>query len=176
MPTPDGESGVPTWRLANASDLPFLYHLAAVVDPRWWHVSRRSLHPDRIVECIGAFAAGAVVLDGGRPCAFAGLRGQQGSDVATIDIHALPDGASIEAMRQVVGELVTAAFAASPVSRLLYERFDDDVDLLGQTAGFWDLEVRLPEFARVDGRYADRLTFATTRDRFSAAFEGFVDP
>jgi hypothetical protein len=174
MSAPDGGSGYPGWRFADRSDLPFLYHLATALDPRWWHVSRRGLHPERIVECIGSFAAGVVVFDGERPCGFAGLRGQQGSDVATIDLQALPDPASVDIMRRVVGELIAAAFMASPVRRLLYERFDDDVDLLGSTADLWDLEVTLPEFARVDGRYADRLTLATTRGRFESASDGLV--
>lgn len=176
MTTPDGVSGRPGWRFAERTDLPFLYHLAAAVDPRWWHVSRRGLHPERIVECVGTYAAGVVVFDGARPCAFAGLRGQQGSDVATIDLQALPDPVSQDVMRRVAGELIAAAFTASPVRRLLYERFEDDVDLLGRTAGLWDLEVTLPEFARVDGRFVDRLTMATTRERFAAAIDAIAEP
>lgn len=171
MTTPDEASGRPSWRFAERPDLPFLYHLAAVLDPRWWHVSRRGLHPERTVESVGTYAAGVVVFDGDRPCGFAGLRGQQNSDVANIDLHALPDPASIGAVREVVGELLAAAFIASPVQRLLYERFEDDTDLLGPTTALWELEVTLPEFARIDGRFVDRLTMTTTRDRCTSLIE-----
>lgn len=160
---PEGQSG---WRLADQTDLQFFYHLAATLDPRWWQISKDFLSPESVIAKVGTYAAGAVVLNNGFPCGFAGLRGHQKSDVAFIDFLALPDEGSVETVTKFAPQLLRAAFEISPVRRLLYERFEDDPHFLEILGGVCAFEYVLPEFALIDGRYVDRLSYAIDKDEF----------
>jgi hypothetical protein len=165
---PNELAGRVAWRFADRPDLPFLYHLAATVEPRWWKLSRTGLHPERVVAAIGGYAAGAIVLLDGEPCGFGGLHGAANTGVATIDLIASSGDEAASALRHVAPDLTAAAFAASPIRRLLHERFSDEPDLLLDMPGMWEHEVTLPEFTKIDGEYLDRLTFAAERERFGA--------
>ena len=160
---PQGQSG---WRLADQTDLQFLYHLAATLDPRWWQISKDFLSPESVIAKVGTYAAGAVVINEGEPCGFAGLRGHQKSDVAFIDLLALPNEESVEAVTKCAPQLLRAAFEISPIRRLIYERFEDDPHIPGRLGDVCSLEYVLPEFALIDGRYVDRLSYAIDRAEF----------
>lgn len=160
---PQGQSG---WRLADQTDLQFLYHLAAALDPRWWQISKDFLSPESVLTKVGTYAAGAVVMNEGEPCGFAGLRGHQKSDVAFIDLLALPDQSSVDTVTVFAPQLLRAAFEISPIRRLIYERFEDDPHIPGRLGDVCSLEYVLPEFALIDGCYVDRLSYAVDRTEF----------
>ncbi|MGA0036379.1 MAG: hypothetical protein ACO3HT_09655 [Ilumatobacteraceae bacterium] len=167
------------WRPTNNGDIGFLYHLAASIEPRWWQISKDSLNPLGISGKIGSFAAGVTIHHGEHPCGFGALRGQQGSDVAFIEFYSLHEEQAIEVVTSAVPEIVTAAFVVSPVRKLLYERFEDDPDLIAKLDDVSELEYRLPEFAKIDGKYVDRLSFAIEKELFLSRYahltEGLTD-
>ena len=110
--------------------------------------------------------------DAGNACGIAALAEVgRGSGTAMLDLIAAPDDDAIAVVRRSARQAVAAAFLGTPIRHLYFERFDDDPDLLTEMS-CWVHEVTLPEFALVDGRYADRLTFGLSRaefDQWSAA-------
>ena len=124
------------------------------------------MSPESVMAKVGTYAAGAVVINEGEPCGFAGLRGHQKSDVAFIDFFALPDKESVEVVTAFAPQLLRAAFEISPVRRLLYERFEDDPHILESLRDVCSFEYALPEFALIDGRYVDRLSYAIDKAEF----------
>lgn len=109
----------------------------------------------------------AIFLDEtGTECGVAGLVATgTGLDTGMLDIVAAPDVHSRQVVRRTVPQVVRAAFQGAPVRHLYHDRFDDDPDLLSGM-DVWELEVTLPEFAQVNGRYADRLTFGLSRSEY----------
>lgn len=114
------------------------------------------------------FAAIAVVADADlRLVGAAALAGLTGSSAtASIDLHAVPGEEAH--VRRVAPDIVRAAFEGSGIRHLYHERFDDDPDMLTEMAEVWRLEATLPEFAMVDGRYADRLILGISADELTA--------
>ena len=53
-----------------------------------------------------------------------------------------------------------------PVRRLLYERFHDDPHFLEDLGDVCSFEYALPEFALIDGRFVNRLSYAIDKDEF----------
>ena len=137
------------------------------LDPRWWRISRHGTAPHVALQSIQEYAALAVFLDEkSDPCGAAGLADVSGAATCgTLDLVAMP-GAEPR-VTHIAPELVQAAFMASPIRHLYVERFDDDPDLLASAPCF-ELEVRLPEFAFVDGRLVDRLVFGASRSDVEA--------
>ena len=102
----------------------------------------------------------------GKPCGMAALAEVgSGSGTALLDMVALPDPHSVSVVRLLAHESVSAAFQGAPIRHIYFERFDDDPDLISEMT-CWTHEVTLPEFAMVDGRYSDRLTFGVSRAEF----------
>jgi hypothetical protein len=156
---------VTSWRLAGAADIPFVYELVAIIDPRWWRFSRHGLDPRRLLGSVESVAAAAAITDDdGRPIGFSILADVSGtSAVGAFEVFAVPGHE--DAVASMVPEIVGAAFAGAPVRKLFYERFDDDPDLLVHMAGAWQQEVTLPAFAMVGGRYVDRHIFGVSREQ-----------
>jgi hypothetical protein len=142
------------------------------IDPRWWRFASAGTAPMSMLERSEHFAAMGVILDaGGERIGALGLAGLTGAaSTAVLDIHVLPGHE--EDGRRIAVLAAQAAFNGSPIDHLYTERFDDDPDLFTDMADAWKLEVRLPEFARVDGRYADRLISGISRAEFEGWFEG----
>ena len=161
-------SPVGGWRLAEPADAPFVYELICRVDPRWWRFSREGLEPSAMLGKIQSIAAGVLVHDSdGRPVAAAVLADAGASGTGSFEYFALPEPGPEAAARHFAGEIIAAAFAGAPVRRLYHDRFESDVDLFGETAHLWELEVVYPEFAMVEGRYETRTTAVLTRERFA---------
>ncbi len=161
------DGGGPTWRSAEPGDAPFLYRLFTDLDPRWWRLSKHGTAPARALETVREYAAMVVFHDdAGQPCGIAGLAEvAASSSTAVLDLLARPDEHAQEVMRVGAEQAVSAAFLGAPIRHLYHERFDDDPDLLTEMS-CWVHEVTLPEFALVDGRFADRLTFGLSRAEF----------
>lgn len=158
-------TGTPTWRMAVADDSLFAYELATALDPRWWRFSRHGLHPHTAMEVASGIAAGATVLDGdGRPVALAVLVETGTTGTGTFEYYALPG--TEETARRMAPDLVAAAFAGAPIRRLYHERFEGDPEVLGPVAELFEVEVKYPQFALLDGKYETRCTSVLTRERF----------
>jgi hypothetical protein len=157
----------PGWRLVTPADLPFLYELVTLVDPRWWRFSRDGLEPQQVLAKAQTIAAGALVVDHQqRPVAAALLADAGASGTGSFEYFARPDAACEELAGAFAPELIAAAFAGAPVRRLYIERFDHDPRLLGELEALLVEEVRYPEFAMIAGRWEDRTIAVLTRERF----------
>ena len=159
---PQGQSG---WRLADQTDLQFLYHLAAALDPRWWQISKDFLSPESVLTKVGTYAAGAVVMNEGEPCGFAGLRGHQKRTSHLLTSRSSrPE--SVDTVTVFAPQLLRAAFEISPIRRLIYERFK-------MTHTSWKARdvCSLEYVCRVrliDGCYVDRLSYAIAEPSLSS--------
>lgn len=159
---PDG-----TWRLAEPTDLPFIYDLVTKVDPRWWRFSRMGLEPMQLLQTAEGTAAGVIVVDErGLPVACAILADAGSSGTGILEYYALPDPTSQALARRFAPELVGAAFGGAPIRRLYHERFDGDPDLLGKFSTAFEVEVIFPDFAMIDGYYEGRTVSVLTAERF----------
>jgi hypothetical protein len=157
----------PGWRLVSPADLPFLYELVTLVDPRWWRFSRDGLEPQQVLAKAQTIAAGALVHDHHqRPVAAALLADAGASGTGNFEYFARPDEASEELARRFAPELIGAAFDGAPIRQLYLERFDGDPELLGEIQPLCDLAVRYPEFAMIGGQWEDRTISVLTRERF----------
>jgi hypothetical protein len=157
----------PGWRLVSPADLPFLYEMVTLVDPRWWRFSRDGLDPQQVLAKATTIAAGALVYDRDRrPVAAALLADAGASGTGSFEYFSRPDEASEMLARRFAPELIAAAFAGAPVRRLYVERFEHDLRLLGELEGLLVEEVRYPEFALIAGRWEDRTISVLTRERF----------
>lgn len=158
-----------SWRLAGQTDVPFLYDLITIVDPRWWRFSRNGLDPRGVLQLIDTVTAAVVVVDATqRPVACAILVDAGASGTATFEYFALPDAEALATANHFAAQIVAAAFAGTSIRRLYHERFETDPFVLGETQELWELEVTYPEFALVEGRHQARTISALTRDRFEA--------
>jgi hypothetical protein len=155
----------PGWRLVTPADLPFLYELVTLVDPRWWRFSRDGLEPQQVLAKAHTIAAGALVEDHERrPVAAALLADAGASGTGSFEYFARPDEASETLARGFAPALIGAAFDGAPVRRLYVERFDRDARLLGELEGLLVEEVRYPDFAMIAGRWEDRTISVLTRE------------
>ncbi len=172
------EGSVGGWRLAEASDAPFLYHLAVTIEPRWWRLTRVGTSPPVVMQSIQQCDAGGVVLDDeGRPVGAAVLaEGSVAARTAVLDLHALPDERSQSIVRRHAPDIVRAAIVGAQLRRLYHHRFDDDPDLLGDTGYLWETEVVFPEFAIVDGSMRARSQLALDPQIFAASFPTSSEP
>jgi hypothetical protein len=157
---------VSSWRLAAPHDAAFVYEFVAAIDPRWWRFSRHGLDPRRLLMTAQSVAAGAVILDdNSQPVGFSLLADVSGtSAVGHFEVFAVP-GREHDVV-PIVPEVVAAAFGGAPVRKLFHERFDDDPDLMTAMPGAWQLEVTLPEFAMIDGRFVDRHIYGLSRAEY----------
>jgi len=155
------------WRLAEPTDLPFVYRLVTQVDPRWYRFSRNGLEPSGMLELLAGIAAGAVVLDDyGQPIACALLTDAGSSGTGAFEYFALPTPQAQQLARSVAPDLLAAVFSASKLRRLYVERFDNDPMVLGEAAHLFEAEVVLPDFLRIDGIYEARTTLVLTAERW----------
>ncbi len=162
---PIDQSEVATWRLAEATDVPFVYRLVTQIDPRWYRFSRHGLEPSAMIELMGSIAAGAIVQDAaGQPVACAILTDSSESGTGTFEYYALPTAHAQQCATQVVSELLGAVFVASSPRRLYVERFENDPVLLGDVAHLFTTEVVLPDFLSIDGVYETRATLVLTAE------------
>ena len=157
-----------SWRLVSPADIPFVYHLVAQVDPRWWRFSRQGLEPSQILQTAAGIAAGALVSTAeGEPVACALLADAGVSGTGMFEYFALPHPVAEALARQFAPELLAAAFNGAPIRRLYHERFSGDADVLGTAAQAFELEVTFPEFALINGTYEDRTTSVLTPESFA---------
>jgi hypothetical protein len=157
-----------SWRLATPGDLPFLYELVTLVDPRWWRFSRHGLEPGAVFALVQTISAGAIVLDESRrPVAAAALADSGATGTGTLEFFARPDTSSQALARRFAPEIVAAAFAGAPVRRLYRERFEGDADVYGVVNEWFETEVVYPTYALVDGRYESRTIDVLTDTRFA---------
>ena len=156
------------WRIAEHADAPFLYQFLLDTDPLWWRVARHGTAPDRALASFSQYDAVLIIFDTDEiPVGVAALAEvSTGGGTGTLELVSYPDEHSVEASRAAVAEIVESVFEMAPIRHLYVERFDEQPDLLTAMPGQWALEVRMPEFAYVDGRLADRLTFGLTRSEF----------
>lgn len=155
------------WRLIEPADLPFLYQLVTLVDPRWWRFSRHGLEPAAMLQTVQGIAAGVIVHDDGHRPVAAGLLTDAGaSGTGNFELFALPADDALATARAFAPELVAAAFAGAPIRRLYHERFAGDPEVLGAVGELFEIEVTYPAFAQIDGRYEDRTISVLTRERF----------
>lgn len=163
------ENGEAGWRLLAPADLPFVYDLVTRVDPRWWRFSRRGLEPMNVLETAQTAAAGVIVFDDeGRSVACAILADTGAARTGMFEYFAVPDPSAEAIARRFAPELIAAAFAGAPIRRLYYERFENDADVLGEAAAWFENEVTFPEFVMIDGQYETRTTSVLTAEAFHA--------
>ena len=170
MTNPDDTSGVPGgWRLVSPADVPFVYRLVAAVDPRWWRFSRGGLEPSHLLGIADGIAAGVIVHDAAeRPVACGILADAGAAGTATFEYHALPEPDAERTAAHFAPEVIAAAFSGTPLRRLYHERFEGDPDLLGRAGHLFEVEVRYPDFALVDGRFEARTVSVVTAEAFAA--------
>ena len=152
------------WRFAQAPDMPFLYHLAAAVEPRWWRITRGGASPSVVMSAIQQCDAVGVVLDAdGEPVGAAALaEGSMVASTAVLDLVALPNDAARATVAAVAPDIVRAGLQGGALRALYHQCFDDDPDLLGTTRPLWVEEVRFPDYALVDGHWRDRSLLTLT--------------
>lgn len=157
-----------TWRLLEATDTPFVYHLVTKVDPRWWRFSRYGLEPSQAVHTAQSIPAGALVLDDvGRPVAAAILAETGSVGTAMLEYFALPAPPAEALARHFAPQLILAAFEGAALRRLYYERFQNDAHILGEFGALFEVEVTMPNFAMIDGVFEDRTTSVLTAERLA---------
>lgn len=141
------------WRLFEPADVMFAYHLAAILGPRWWSVTKNGMSPESTVAAISRFAAGVTILSGDTPIGIAtlGETGAAGTGVFEVKCDNKPT--IVELVSHAVPELLWSAFAMSDVRALYHSRFDSDPELRGTTLPLWVDEVRFPEYLLIEGRY-----------------------
>ncbi|MCE9621743.1 MAG: hypothetical protein K8R99_05290 [Actinomycetia bacterium] len=156
------------WRLAEASDIPFVYELVTKVDPRWWRFSRGGLEPSVLLSTAQGISAGVIVVDSvNNPVACAILADAGTMGTGMFEYYALPNPQAEALARRFAPELLAAAFAGAPIRRLYYERFENDAEVFGELSAYFEVEVTYPEFAMIDGRYESRTTSVLTLERFT---------
>ncbi|MDO8363475.1 MAG: hypothetical protein Q7V88_11310 [Actinomycetota bacterium] len=157
----------PWWRLIVPTDLPFLYELVTIVDPRWWRFSRGGLEPQRVLATAQSIAAGVIVHDhDDRPIAAALLADAGASGTGSFEYFAMPDAYAQAIARDLAPELIGAAFDGAPIRRLYHERFEGDPMLLGAAEALFEVEVTYPAFAPIGGRFETRTISVLTSERF----------
>lgn len=162
------EDGV-SWRLASPRDVPFLYELVGLVDPRWWRFSRHGLAPQAVTSMLGSVAAGAIVTaPDGSDVAAAVLADGGSSGTGTIEFFARPDAESERIARMAAPVVLAAAFNGVPIRRLYRERFEGDADVWGVTDSWFEREVTYPDYALIGGRYEARHIDVLTAERYAA--------
>ncbi len=160
------------WRLAEPSDLPFVYRLVTQVDPRWYRFSRHGLEPSGMIELMGSIAGGAIVHDSlGEPMACALLADSSESGTGHFEYYALPTVHAARCAALAAPDLLGAVFAASSPRRLYVERFENDPELFGKAAHLFTTEVVLPDFMLIDGIYEQRTTLVLCADDWWAWHE-----
>ncbi|MDO8390459.1 MAG: hypothetical protein Q7V57_08225 [Actinomycetota bacterium] len=157
------------WRLASASDIPFVYELVTRVDPRWWRFSKGGLEPAHVLASTQAIAAGVIVYNGGlQPVACAILTDAGTSGTGTLEYFALPDESAQALARAFAPAIVNAAFKGATIRRLYHERFEGDPQILGEMADLFEVEVTYPRFALVGGTLETRTISVLSRERLDA--------
>jgi len=165
---PPADQPLGSWRLVSPADVPFVYHLVAQVDPRWWRFSRHGLEPSQVLQTAAGISAGALVSTAeGEPVACALLADAGASGTGMFEYYALPHPVAEGLARHFAPQLLAAAFNGAPIRRLYYERFSGDADVLGEAAAAFQLEVTFPEFALINGTYEGRTTSVLTPESFA---------
>ncbi|HQZ36404.1 MAG TPA: hypothetical protein PK020_18400 [Ilumatobacteraceae bacterium] len=153
------------WRLADPSDMPFVYRLVTQVDPRWYRFSRHGLEPSGMLGLMASIAGGAIVHDWlGEPVACALLADSSESGTGHLEYYALPTAHAEHCAALAAPDLLGALFSASSPRRLYVERFENDPHILGEAEHLFTTEVVLPRFMLIDGTYEDRTTLVLTAD------------
>lgn len=150
------------WRIVDDDDAIALYRLLTTTEPSWWRMVRVGLAPATVLAQASIYNAMVAIETDGQLVGVAALTDiTVGGISGTLDLVAMPD--SVDVVRSVTPAIITSIFRALPLAHLHHERFDGEPDLLGMMSPIWQHEVTFPEFALVEGRYADRLVYGVSR-------------
>ena len=164
-----------TWRLSTPSDTLFAYQVAVANDPRWWRACKNGLSPQSVIEVAKSFAAGVVISNEARDLGIAFLSETGAAGTGMLDIWSLQDSEAIESVSDIIPEILSAAFSASNIRALYFERFENDVDLLGDSRPWWKLQIEYPDFAMIQGKYENRTCWVLTRSDFEIHSSSMMD-
>ncbi|MFZ9157763.1 MAG: hypothetical protein ACO230_06680 [Ilumatobacteraceae bacterium] len=142
----------------------FAYHLAAVLGPRWWSVTKNGMSPESTVAAISRFAAGVTILSGDMPIGIATLGQTGAAGTGVFDVKCVLEPDVVDLVSQVVPELLWSAFAMSDVRALYHSRFEGDPELRGTTLPLWVDEIHFPEYLLIEGRYEGMTQSVLHRD------------
>jgi len=164
-----------TWRLSTPSDIQFAYQVAVANDPRWWRACKNGLSPRTVIEVAQSFAAGVVISNEARDLGIAVLSETGAAATGMLDVWSLQDSEAIESVSDIIPEILGAAFSASNIRALYFERFENDVDLLGYSRPWWKLQIEYPDFAMIQGKYENRTCWVMTRSDFEIHSSSITD-